>query len=129
MMLECSPGQLVTRAAYMHHDDRSLVPFNAALKGPVGHTAGGGAMGEGVRLLGRILQDAVPGRAGPLCQTAAQAARSAQHWPQGPGTPLLLQAHRRHAHRHLLDGDVGEPQPQSIDSCSCCSAGQWAGTD
>ena len=47
-------------------------------------------------------------------QAAAAPARPALHWPQVPGAPLLLQAHRGHAHRHLPHGDAGGPTPDDL---------------
>lgn len=42
-----------------------------------------------------------------VCQVAAAPARPALHRPQMSGAFVLFQAHRRHAHRHLPDGDAG----------------------
>lgn len=47
-------------------------------------------------------------------QAAAAPARPALHRPQVPGAPLLLQAHRGHAHRHLPHGDAGGPAPADL---------------
>lgn len=47
-------------------------------------------------------------------QAAAPAARPALHRPQVPGAPVLLQAHRGHAHRHLPHGDAGGPAPDDL---------------
>lgn len=42
-----------------------------------------------------------------VCQAAAPPARPALHRPQVSGASVLLQADRRHAYRHLPDGDAG----------------------
>ena len=70
----------------------------------------GGTAGEGLRLAGGILPQPVRGRAGPLRQAATETAGATLHRPQVSGTPFLLQAHRRHPHRHLLNGDAGSAQ-------------------
>lgn len=42
-----------------------------------------------------------------VCQVAAAPACPALHRPQMSGASVLFQANRRHAHRHLPDGDAG----------------------
>lgn len=49
-----------------------------------------------------------------VCKAAASSAGPALHRPQVPGTPLLLQTHRGHAHRHLPHGDAGSPAPNDL---------------
>lgn len=62
-----------------------------------------------------------PSRSPQVRQTAAAPACPALHWPEMPGAPLLLQAHWGHAHRHLPDGDAGDPAAGHLSLPPGCS--------
>lgn len=49
-----------------------------------------------------------------VCEVAVAPPRPAFHRPQMSGTPLFLQANRRHADRHLLNGDAGSPSSNDL---------------
>ncbi|XP_045418241.1 retinoic acid receptor RXR-alpha isoform X2 [Lemur catta] len=89
-------------------------PLQPRLQGTLEPGRGGGPEGEGVRIPGGLLQAQVPRAAGEVRQAPAPPACSALHWAQVPGTSLLLQAHRGHAHRHLPHGDARSPAPDDL---------------
>lgn len=49
-----------------------------------------------------------------VCQAALASARPSFHRAEVPGTPVLLQAHWRHAHRHFPNGDAGSAAPDHM---------------
>lgn len=59
-----------------------------------------------------------------VCQAVATVTGPALHRPQVSGAPLLLQAHWRHAHRHLPNGDARSPSPDDTP-LTPCPASLW----